>query len=527
MAEADSAAGGARCWSSDSGFKALVVVRVCLASRSKQRGDHCAKESWPRVVSRSVEYEHGAPRCLSLTFKVARDSLGYSTRPQLKPVRSLLLVVVVASLGSCTGTSDADASFPGAASGGTNNAGTSGMASGGTGNAGASAAASGGTSNGGTSGMASGGTSNGGIPSGGASNGGMSGGGAGGTMSGGGAPSGGASNAGMGGGGVGGSTAGGVGGGAGGATAGSGGTGGTPAGGTGALSCGSGKAVQLATSIPQEFRQPAANAGMMVRRTYPCYYYTDATSAPSGDPSRFVLQRRSTPVMKEANVYVPYDYSTSGSYPVIYILHGITDNENTWLERGSPRPNVLFDNLIARGETPPFIAVFPNGVSSASFRNTGFDNSAGYYFFANELVNDLIPFMESQYSVAGDRNCRALSGFSMGGMQTINTGLCQSLQHVAKFGALSAAPTTYNSTQVAEYVGRQNPGTYPIGYFYNMVGSSDGTARTSHEAAVNNLTSRSQYVTDQNFVYHNAPGGHDYTVASIGLYNFLRISFGR
>ncbi|HEX6274376.1 MAG TPA: alpha/beta hydrolase-fold protein [Polyangiaceae bacterium] len=436
------------------------------------------------------------------------------------------MAVAVASFASCTGASSDDSSagggMPGggAASGGTTNGGTAGATSGGHAGGGRSGETSGGTSNGGAGG-ASGSAGSGGAPTGGVSGGAGSGGAGtsgagsagisnGGTIGGGGAVSGGMS-----------------GGGSGGAAAG---TGGTSAGGMGgATSCtlGSGKAVQLATAIPQELRQPAANAGTMTRRSYSCRYYTDLTGGQSGDPSRFVLERRSQPVTKEANVYLPHDYSASRSYPVVYVLHGITDNENTWLERGSPRPNVLFDNLIARGETAPFIAVFPNGVSSASFRNTGFDNQAGYYFFANELVNDLIPFIESQYSVARNRNCRALSGFSMGGMQTINAGLCQSLEHIAKFGALSAAPTTYNSTQVAEYVGRQNPSSYPIGYFYNMVGSSDGTARTSHEAAVNNLTARSEYVTNQNFVYHNAPGGHDYTVASIGLYNFLRISFPR
>jgi hypothetical protein len=66
---------------------------------------------------------------------------------------------------------------------------------------------------------------------------------------------------------------------------------------------------------------------------------------------------------------------------------------------------------------------------------------------------------------------------------------------------------------------------YPINYFYNVVGASDGTARASHEAAVQNLDGASDHVSADNFTYHNVPGGHDYAVASIGLYNFLRLSF--
>lgn len=115
----------------------------------------------------------------------------------------------------------------------------------------------------------------------------------------------------------------------------------------------------------------------------------------------------------------------------------------------------------------------------------------------------------------------------MGGMQTINAGLCQSLEHIAWFGALSAAPTSYGSADIAEYIGLETPSTYPIRFFYNVVGSSDSTARASHEAAVVNLDSASEHISAENFAYHNVPGGHDYAVASIGLYNFLRISFGK
>jgi enterochelin esterase-like enzyme len=251
------------------------------------------------------------------------------------------------------------------------------------------------------------------------------------------------------------------------------------------------------------------------------------TAGQSGDPSRFVLQRRSQAIMKPANVYVPYNYSAANTYPVIFVLHGITDNENTWIERGSPTPAVLLDNLIALGDIRPVIAVFPNGNSSATYTNRDFSNQAGYYFFANELVNDLIPFIEAQYSVAKHRDCRALTGFSMGGMQTINAGLCQSLEHIAWFGALAAAPSTYSSTQIAQYVEPENPTTNPIRYFYNVVGMSDSTAGSSHAAAVQDLTSRSQYFTNQNFVFHRIAGGHDYVMASVGLYNLLRISFPR
>jgi enterochelin esterase-like enzyme len=314
-----------------------------------------------------------------------------------------------------------------------------------------------------------------------------------------------------------------------------GGSGGTTAGSSGAAGSGGGATtcsatpgdVEIATSIPDQFKQPSTEAGRMEKHSYPCYYYTDLTSGQSGDPSEFVLSRRDQPITKEFNIYLPYQYSPDVAYPVIFILHGITDNEETWLERGDPHPARLLDNLIAADEIRPVIAVFPNGNSSSTFLNRDFSNQAGYYFFANELVNDLIPFIESEWSVASDRNCRAMTGFSMGGMQTINAGLCQSLEHIAWFGALSAAPTTYGSNAIAEYLEDEDPTTYPINYFYNVVGASDGTARASHEAAVQNLNTASDYISDDNFTYHTVPGDHVYPVASIGLYNLLRLSFSK
>ncbi len=447
----------------------------------------------------------------------------------MKSAASLLLGAAVAS-SSCTTAPDHEPSHSAGGSG-TSGSGAGGDASAGTSAAGASGSGVAGTASGGVSaGGASAGTGGSGAAGttssgGSAGTSGMTSGGASGaggaTAGSAGAPAGGADSAG-----TSGTASGGMGGGgAAGATAGS---AGAPAGGSGGITTcnvGGPADVELATSIPESFKQPSQQAGTMSSHAYPCYHYTDLTAGQSGDPNDFVLERRDQPITKEFNLYLPYQYSPDKTYPVVYILHGITDNEETWLERGDPHPARLLDNLIAAGEIQPILAVFPNGNSSSTFLNRDFSNQAGYYFFANELVNDLIPFVESEWSVAKDRKCRGVSGFSMGGMQTINAGLCQSLEHIAWFGALSAAPTTYGASQIAEYLGRENPNTYPLGYFYNVVGSSDGTARSSHEAAVQGLNSASEFISDENFVYHNVPGGHDYGVASIGLYNFLRISF--
>lgn len=285
----------------------------------------------------------------------------------------------------------------------------------------------------------------------------------------------------------------------------------------------------LADSISGPMTQPAGQAGVVVRKTYSCYYYTDSIDMGDRIQARFerkgyALERREEAITKACNIYLPYGYDSKNKYPVIYIMHGITDNEDSWLDRVKTKN--LLDNLIGSGTIEPCIAVFPNGNSSSAYLDRRFENQTGYYFFGNELVNDLIPFIESEYSVRSGRDSRALCGFSMGGMQTINVGLCQNLKYFGWFGAFSAAPTSYQSIQIIAYLKRENKDSlYPIHFFYNVCGETDDVARASHETALQDLMGATEFLNERNFIYQTVPGGHDYSIASIGLYNFLRICF--
>lgn len=291
--------------------------------------------------------------------------------------------------------------------------------------------------------------------------------------------------------------------------------------------------IEIASSIPGQYGQPVSNPGQVVKLSYPVHYYTDQTQAPdmSSWPTTksWVLPRRDQAITKQCNVYVPPDYDAQKQYPVIFVLHGITDNEETWFERGSPRPNVLIDNLIRANVIKPVIAVFPNGNATSTFMDRDFGNQAGYYYFGNELMNDLLPFIESKYSLMKDRGARAITGFSMGGMQTINVGMCQNLSSFAWFAGLAAAPSTYRSSQIATCLQTQNQvAPNPIYYFYNVVGRDDSTAGSSHGAAVSTLRQDApQYVTSSNFHFHEVAGGHVYPTASVGLYNILRLAFSK
>ena len=239
-------------------------------------------------------------------------------------------------------------------------------------------------------------------------------------------------------------------------------------------------------------------------------------------------------ITKYANVYLPYGYSEEKQYNVLYLMHGIGGDENEWGMNGATsRVKIIMDNLIYHGDIEPFIVVTPNGRSSASFAKDADFNS--FYLFGQELRNDLIPYIESKYAtyasydangydLAATRDHRAMAGLSMGGMQTINIGMCECLDIISYFGAFSAAPTSYPAAQVAEKL--QEFPEEEIHYFYNVCGTEDGIAYASSSNAAKNLPAVcDRFVDGENFMWQELPGAHDFKIWYLGFYNFAQVAF--
>lgn len=124
-------------------------------------------------------------------------------------------------------------------------------------------------------------------------------------------------------------------------------------------------------------------------------------------------------------IYTPpgYEKEQAKKYPVLYLLHGTTDTEETWTKVG--RANIILDNLIAQSKAQPMIIVMPYGraypvisKSSGSLRN--WENLQE---FKKDFLNNLLPFVEQNYRVKKDKNSRAIAGFSGGGGETLYLGL--------------------------------------------------------------------------------------------------------
>lgn len=239
------------------------------------------------------------------------------------------------------------------------------------------------------------------------------------------------------------------------------------------------------------------------------------------------------PYEKSAYVYLPAGYDEQKQYNVVYLMHGIGGNEKEWgLDKPSTsRLKKILDNVIGSGDVEPFIVVTPNGKAFALSDTVENDL---FYRFGYELRNDLIPYIEGHYStyadykeegydLAASRTHRAMAGLSMGGMQTINIGICECLDLFSWFGAFSAAPTSYNATKVAECI---DSSEYEVDYFYNICGLQDKIAYDSAAAAAKALPTFCDKIEDgKNFMWMEKSGAHDFNIWFLGMYNFSLIAF--
>lgn len=158
-------------------------------------------------------------------------------------------------------------------------------------------------------------------------------------------------------------------------------------------------------------------------------------------------ESRTVGARRKMTVYTPPGYTLERKYPVLYLLHGIGGDETEW--QRFAQPEVLLDNLIADGKAAPMIIVMPNGRAQKEDRAVGdlFQQSPAFARFERDLLDDVIPTIESRYGTFPDREHRALAGLSMGGGQSLNFGLGHP-DLFAWVGGFSSAPNTRASKEL-------------------------------------------------------------------------------
>lgn len=218
---------------------------------------------------------------------------------------------------------------------------------------------------------------------------------------------------------------------------------------------------------------------------------------------------------RKMHVYTPPGYTAEKQYPVLYLLHGIGGDETEW--QRVAQPNVLLDNLIADGKAEPMIIVMPNGRAQKNDRAEGdvFASAPAFAAFEQDLLNDVIPVIESRYSVKADRGHRAIAGLSMGGGQSLNFGLGH-LDTFAWVGAFSAAP---NTKPADELIPKPEDAQRQLELLFLSCGGKDGLIRVSQGIHA--------YLKENNVphVWHVDGNAHDPAHWKNSLYHFVQRIF--
>ncbi len=235
---------------------------------------------------------------------------------------------------------------------------------------------------------------------------------------------------------------------------------------------------------------------------------------------------------RPVNVYLPASYSQSANkkYPVVYIQHGGGEDESGWAVQG--KTDIIMDNLIAQGKAKEMIVVMANGnVTMKGFSPSGY-NRHSMIPFQTELLENIIPFIESHFRVWKDAPHRALCGLSMGGGQSFYVGL----QNTATFGNIgifssgifggiaSPSGTAFTTHFDAEkeipgLISNHDKFNKALKVLYISVGTDDPRIHATTEA-VDMMQKEGLKITFNTF-----PGNHEWQVWRKSLHAFAQLLF--
>jgi enterochelin esterase family protein len=171
----------------------------------------------------------------------------------------------------------------------------------------------------------------------------------------------------------------------------------------------------------------------------------DLQDIPHGVLHEHTYKSKALDAWRRLVVYTPPGISRTTRLPVLYLAHGYSDNEGSWTVHG--KAHWILDSVIASGKVKPMIVVMPDAHAlppgASGFEDYGPANSSA---LCDELVQDIIPLVESNYRVDGRPRGRAFAGLSMGGHHALTVAL----NHHDRFhwiGAFSSAPPPTRSIQ--------------------------------------------------------------------------------
>lgn len=263
-------------------------------------------------------------------------------------------------------------------------------------------------------------------------------------------------------------------------------------------------------TVPPEFAPPTDYTSKKEDVTY-------------GTRETIYYDSTTTDMTRRAQVVLPANYSEEKEYPVLYLLHGIGGDDTEWF---SGKPMEIVGNLIAAEEAKEMIMVFPN-VRCREDDSAVYDLSVEHFQafdnFINDLRDDLMPYMEENYSIATGRENTAIAGLSMGGRESLYIGLTmpKTFGYIGAFEPAIGVLPYYLEDGLFTEDTLTLPDAYKENTFLMIVkGQSDNVVGENpllyHNALEKNGVSH---------IYYDMPGGHDFSVWNNGLYNFAKRIF--
>ena len=232
-------------------------------------------------------------------------------------------------------------------------------------------------------------------------------------------------------------------------------------------------------------------------------------NVPHGSIEYRYYHSKTLDTLRRVLVYTPPGFDASGKtkYPVLYLVHGGSDTEETWTKVG--RANFIADNLIADKKAVPMIIVMPYG----NVRPKPMPD------FTPDVVHDLIPFIEANYPVNKDSNKRAIAGFSVGGGQVLNIGLT----NTDKFAYLSSYAPYTATEEFKKNFSDYRPDSALLNKRLKLFTISVGTDDFLYESVKENVSMfKNKGLRLKSFF---VPGGHTWMNCKLYLANTLENIF--
>jgi enterochelin esterase family protein len=221
-----------------------------------------------------------------------------------------------------------------------------------------------------------------------------------------------------------------------------------------------------------------------VRGERPAFY--EGKQVPHGEIRTVWYDSKATGTLRRLTIYTPpgYDQAANARYPVLYLFHGANADETAWTRLG--QVNLILDNLLAARSAKPFLVVMPfgYGLTPGTPRTSG---PTSEELFARDLIEDVIPLVQSRYRVSTDRAQRAIAGLSMGGGQALSIGLnhLDLFSYVAGFSS-GLRPAEFEKTY-ASAVAKPKAVNESLRLLWIGCGNDDG-AMTNNKALAAFLT---------------------------------------